>query len=230
MLGMLYGAAAADDAAPREVWWLHSARDREHHSFAALARTMVRALKRGHLCTIYSRPGPDDRLGDDYDREGHLSLPMLQEISVPRDAEFYLCGPARLLEDLQAGLKAWGVEASRIHVEIFGPAASLTPGVVGASDLAPHLPDGPQGSGPVVTFARSGLAVNWDPRFNSLLELAEACSVPVRWSCRSGVCHNCESGLIDGQLRYAPSPLDPPAEGNVLICCATPTSAIELDL
>lgn len=230
MLGMLYGAAAADDTAPREVWWLHSARDREHHSFAVLAHDMVRALKHGHLCTIYSRPGSDDRLGDDYDKEGHLSLPMLQEIGVPQDADFYLCGPAQLLEDLQAGLKTWGVETSRIHVEIFGPAASLTPGVIGASELAPHLPDGPQGSGPMVTFARSGLAVNWDSRFNSLLELAEACSVPVRWSCRSGVCHNCESGLIDGQLRYAPSPLDPPAEGNVLICCATPTSAIELDL
>ncbi len=28
----------------------------------------------------------------------------------------------------------------------------------------------------------------------SLLELAEACDVPVRWSCRAGVCHNCEVG------------------------------------
>ena len=230
MLAMLYAAAATDNTSPREVWWLHCARDKAHHSFAGLARDLVGSLRHGHHWTIYSRPGADDRPGVDYDRAGHLSLPLLQEIGVPRDADFYLCGPARFLEDLPAGLKAWGVDTSRIHIEAFGPAPALTPGIAGASDQAPHLPDGPQGAGPMVTFARSGLAVHWDPRFNSLLELAEACAVPVRWSCRTGVCHNCESGLIDGQLRYAPEPLDPPADGNALICCATPTSAVALDL
>jgi ferredoxin len=85
-------------------------------------------------------------------------------------------------------------------------------------------------NGPLVTFLRSGLTVPWDSRFGSLLELAEACAVPVRWSCRSGVCHNCESGLIEGELAYAPEPLDPPAEGNALICCAMPQTAVELDL
>jgi ferredoxin len=82
----------------------------------------------------------------------------------------------------------------------------------------------------MVTFLRSGLAAPWDPRFGSLLEFAEACAVPVRWSCRSGVCHNCESGLVEGELVYAPEPLDPPAEGNALICCATPKTAVGLDL
>ena len=37
-------------------------------------------------------------------------------------------------------------------------------------------------------------------------------------SYRSGVCHNCESGLIEGELANSPEPLDPPAEGNALIC------------
>ena len=70
----------------------------------------------------------------------------------------------------------------------------------------------------------------WDARFGSLLELAEACSVPVRWACRTGVCHNCESGLVEGEVAYAPDPLDSPAEGNALICCSTPRTAVELDL
>jgi ferredoxin len=96
--------------------------------------------------------------------------------------------------------------------------------------VAPHPPAGLPGDGPLVTFARSRLAVPWDPRFRSLLDLAEACSVPVRWSCRAGVCHNCESGLIDGRLDYEPQPLDRPADGNVLLCCAKPLSALELDL
>jgi ferredoxin-NADP reductase/MOSC domain-containing protein YiiM/ferredoxin len=230
VLAMLHAAASSDRASPREVWWIHTARNTAYHSFAGEARMLVAGLKQGHHCTIYSRPGDADRLGVDYDIKGHLALPLLSELGVPRSADFYLCGPGGFLEEIDAALAGWGVEPRRIHKEAFGPAGSRTPGVVGARDEPPHLPIGPEGSGPLVSFARSKLAVRWDLRFNSLLELAEACSVPVRWSCRTGVCHNCESGLIDGSLRYAPEPIDPPAEGIALICCSQPVSDIELDL
>ena len=82
----------------------------------------------------------------------------------------------------------------------------------------------------MVTFVRSGLAVSWDGRFRSLLELAEACDVPVHWSCRSGVCHRCECGIVDGELEYSPDPIDPPREGLALICCSTPRTSVDLDL
>jgi len=127
-------------------------------------------------------------------------------------------------------LKAWGVVASDIHTEVFGAGAALTPGIVSTMHEAPHQPAGAPGTGPTVAFIRSGLTVPWDVRFHSILELAEACAVPVRWSCRAGVCHTCECGLVDGQLRYSPDPLDPPAVGNALICCSTPASDVELDL
>jgi ferredoxin-NADP reductase/MOSC domain-containing protein YiiM len=230
LLAMLHAAAANDRASPRDVWWIHTARNTAYHSFASEARTLVAGLKLGHHCTIYSRPGDADRIGVDYDVKGHLALPLLSELGVPRSSDFYLCGPGRFLEEIGAALAGWGLDALRIHKEAFGPAGARTPGLVGAADQSPHLPVGPEGTGPLVSFARSRIAVRWDARFNSLLELAEACSVPVRWSCRTGVCHNCESGLIDGQLRYAPEPIDPPAEGIALICCSTPVSDIELDL
>jgi len=103
--------------------------------------------------------------------------------------------------------------------------------VLKTAALPPHLPDGPQGTGPTVTFVRSGVSVKWDnSKFKSLLELTEACAVRARWSCRSGVCHSCESGIIDGQVKYLPEPLDAPAAGRVLICCATPKSEVQLDL
>jgi TMEM175 potassium channel family protein len=44
-------------------------------------------------------------------------------------------------------------------------------------------------------------------------------------SCRSSVCRNRESGLIDGHLHYSPEPLDPPPEGIALICCAAPLAS-----
>ena len=230
MLAMLHAAAAMDAVTPRQVWWLHSARDRAHHSFAQEADDLLVTLSASRRCVVYSRPAPGDMLGQDFDRPGHLSPRLLQDIGVPQDADFYLCGPPGFLEDFQKGLSAWGISRSRIHVEVFGPASALTPGISSVAAALPHRPDGPAGGGPMVTFLRSGLAVPWDTRFGSLLELAEACAVPVRWSCRSGICHNCESGLIEGELAYSPEPLDAPAEGNALICCATPITAVELDL
>jgi len=155
---------------------------------------------------------------------------VLKEIGVPREADFYLCGPPAFLRDLTSGLAAWGVSAERVHTEIFGPTPSSTPGVVDAPSLPPHLPAGSPGTGPLVSFARSGLIVHWDPALQSLLELAEACDVPVRWSCRTGVCHTCESGLISGTVSYQPEPLERPADGNLLICCSQPQDEVMLDL
>jgi ferredoxin-NADP reductase/MOSC domain-containing protein YiiM/ferredoxin len=229
LLAMLH-AAASDDGPSGEVWWFHSARDGAHHPFSDEVRTLMRALKQGHRCIIYSRPGTDDLPDINYDIKGHLTVALLQQMAIPRSADFYLCGPTGFLADLVKDLKAWQVDEARIHTEIFGASGSLTPGIVGHPAEAPHLPAGAQGTGPNVTFLRSGLALRWDARFHSLLELAEACAVPVRWSCRTGVCHNCESGLIDGRLRYSPEPLDPPPDGTALICCTTPMTDVTLDL
>jgi ferredoxin len=230
MLAMLQAAAAPTTAASRPAWWLHSARDRAHHPFAKETDDLLAALRASHRCVTYSRPAPEDIPGQDFDRPGRLSPELLRELGIPKNADFYLCGPPRFLDDFQKGLAAWGIPWPKVHAELFGPAPTLTPGISSAAAVLPHRPDGPAGVGPMVAFLRSGLAVPWDSRFGSLLELAEACAVPVRWACRSGVCHNCESGLVEGELAYAPEPLDPPAEGNALICCSTPRTAVELDL
>jgi ferredoxin-NADP reductase/MOSC domain-containing protein YiiM/ferredoxin len=230
MLAMLQAVAATSAMAPRPVWWLHSARDGAHHSFAKEADDLLVTVPESRRCVIYSQPAPEDRLGQDFDRTGRLSLELLHALGVPRAADFYLCGPPGFLEDFQNGLAAWGIPWPRVHAELFGPAPTRTPGISGVAAALPHRPDGPPGGGPMVTFLRSGLAVPWDSRFGSLLEFAEACAVPVRWACRSGVCHNCESGLVEGELAYVQEPLDPPAEGNALICCSAPQTAIALDL
>jgi ferredoxin len=166
----------------------------------------------------------------DFDALGRLNLQVLQELGVPRTGDFYVCGPPSFMNDLTAGLANWGVARDRIHTEIFGAAPSITPGVAGSPQRPPHLPSGQPGAGPQVSFARSGLHVRWGAPFESLLELAEACDVPVRWSCRTGVCHTCETGLVAGTVSYRPDPVDAPADGNVLICCCQPTGDIIIDL
>jgi ferredoxin-NADP reductase/MOSC domain-containing protein YiiM/ferredoxin len=228
VLTMLH--ALAHEASPREVWWLFGARNREDHPFAEESRNLVQSLARGKSYIRYSRPGPQDRLGIDFDEPGHIAVDLLEKLGVPRDADFYLCGPAAFLRDLTAGLAASGVSNERVHAEIFGAGKSITPGIAETPHPPPHAPEGPAGPGPRVSFARSGLSVCWDPKFPSLLDFAEACDVPVRWSCRTGVCHTCESGLISGSVAYQPEPLEPPAQGNLLICCSQPQSDVVIDL
>jgi len=228
VLAMLHALAAARSG--REIWWLHGARDRAQEPFSAESRSLLAGLARGHRYVSYSRPGPDDVAGRDYQSPGRLSADVLAGLGLPRDADAYLCGPAAFMTQVSAALESLGIESARVHTEIFGTAGSVTPGIAAAAARPPHLPAGPPGTGPQVAFARSGLTVGWDPGYASLLELAEACDVPVRWACRTGVCHTCETALLSGTVGYTPDPVDAPAEGDTLICCAQPRDDLVLDL
>jgi ferredoxin-NADP reductase/MOSC domain-containing protein YiiM len=226
VLAMLHALAAQRSS--RQVWWLYGVRNRNEHPFAAESRELLEVLARGQSHVVYSQPEPEDQLGRDYDSTGHLDVPLLDRLGVDRNAEFYLCGPPPFLRSFTAGLKTWG--ADHIYAEIFGPEESITPGIAPSSRPAAHVPAGPPGAGPQISFTRSGVTAPWDSRFPSLLDFAEACDVPVRWSCRTGVCHTCESALIGGEVSYQPAPLEPPAQGNVLICCTQPKGDVEIDL
>jgi ferredoxin-NADP reductase/ferredoxin len=222
--------ALAEEHADREVWWLHGARNRRQHSFAVEARSLLASLPNGHSHVYYSRPDPDDLKGRDFDSAGRLTGSVIAELEPRRDAEAYLCGPTPFMDEISAGLAALGLDASRIHTEPFGPAPGLTPGIAATPARTPHPPTAQPGNGPTIEFARSNLAIPWSNDYSSLLDLAEACDVPVRWSCRTGVCHTCETTLIAGELGYNPDPVEPPADGSALICCSQPHSDVVLDL
>jgi ferredoxin-NADP reductase/MOSC domain-containing protein YiiM len=229
LLAMLHALAA--ERSPREVLWVHAARDREHHPFAAEVSRLMLALARGRSYVCFSRPGSLDKIGEDFDFRGRLSRSMFDAAGVPPDADVYLCGPNRFMADMKEALSTFGVEPARIHIEIFNGSEPMTPGVVSAATRSPHRPKDDTGTGPLVSFARSGIAAHWKPSaYQTILELAEACDVPVRWSCRTGVCHSCESGLISGEIVYGPEPLDKPADGNILVCCSQPVRDVVVDL
>jgi MOSC domain-containing protein YiiM/ferredoxin-NADP reductase len=228
VLAMLHALAA--EASSREVWWIYGARNSGEHPFAAETRALLKALPRSHSHIRYSSPSPGDRPAVDFDAPGRVDMRVIKELGVSRDADFYLCGPSGFMNDLAVELGTWGVAANRIHTEIFGSSPPRTPGIAAAPHRPPHQPAGSPGVGPLVSFARSGLNVPWTPAFQNLLELAEACDVPVRWACRTGVCHTCETGLINGAVGYQPEPVEPPAEGNALICCCRPQDDIVIDL
>ncbi|MGO9829186.1 MAG: MOSC domain-containing protein [Myxococcaceae bacterium] len=227
VMSMLNALAAA--RSQREVWWIYGARNRAGHPFAEESRSLLRQLARGRGYVAYSKPGASDQVGKDFDAPGHIDTPLLKRLGVAEDSDFYLCGPSSFLNDMRDGLRNWGVVDGNVHTEIFGALEAITPGMPQVN-RTPHLPEGLPGAGPPVSFARSGIVAAWDPKFGSLLELAEACDVSARWSCRTGVCHTCVTGVISGSFSYRPEPLERPAFGNALVCCSQPNGEITLDL
>jgi ferredoxin-NADP reductase/MOSC domain-containing protein YiiM len=227
VLAMLHALAA--EMSPRQVWWIYGVRNHDDHPFAKESRSLLKQLPHGRSHILYSRPAATDQEGVDFDGSGHIDLALLEKIDLSPNSDFYLCGPSSFLQSMSSDLGKWGVPAGQVHLEIFGALGATTPGVAQV-EHTPHVPEGPPGRGPSVSFARSGITVAWDPKYESLLELAEACDVSVRWSCRTGVCHTCISGLISGEISYRPEPLDRPAPGNVLVCCSQPGANVILDL
>jgi ferredoxin-NADP reductase/ferredoxin len=234
VLAMLQQLAAA--RAGRQVWWIHAARGPREHPFAAEARSLLASLPDARERVFYSAAtGQEARDGGA--TRGRLTAAALAGLGLPGDATAYLCGPAGFMAGLRPALAAAGLDPARIRTEVFGALDAITPGVVGQARRAPHPPDGQgaggtrPGTGPQVTFARSGISAPFAlPGAATLLELADACDVPARWACRTGVCHTCVTPLLSGDVAYAPAPLEPPAAGQVLICCARPVTDVVLDM
>ncbi|MGC2740434.1 MAG: MOSC and FAD-binding oxidoreductase domain-containing protein [Candidatus Acidiferrales bacterium] len=229
VLAMLHALAATRST--RQITWLHAARDGQHHPFASEVRNLMSALTNGRSYICFTKPDANDKTGEDFNATGRFSPSVLKELGLPRDADIYLCGPTQFMADMKEALTTLGVAPDRIHIEIFNGGESMTPGVVGAATRTPHPPSDDPSTGLRISFARSGISAHWDAsRYQSILGMAEACDVPVRWACRTGVCHNCESGLVSGAVAYDPQPLDKPADGNLLVCCSQPTTEVVIDL
>ena len=103
VLAMLHVLASAGSSRP--VWWVHSARNGAEHAFKEEARRLLAQLPDAHHLVCYSQPGARD---EGFDHRGRLTGEVLEQAGVPIDADFYLCGPARFMDDITAALIARG--------------------------------------------------------------------------------------------------------------------------
>jgi ferredoxin-NADP reductase/MOSC domain-containing protein YiiM len=227
VLAMLHDLAARRSS--REIWWIHGARSPREQPLAAEAHALLASLPHAREHVFYSASPPPPRRRA-HVTAGRLSKDKLAGLGLPASATAYVCGPASFMADMRQALAAVGINPANIHNELFGALPPVNPGLAGQTREPPHQPAGPPGTGPLVTFARSGLATRFPTGPRSVLDLAEACAIPTRWSCRTGVCHTCVTPLLSGQVRYRPDPLEPPTEGQVLVCCTQPATDIVLDM
>lgn len=217
VLAMLHALSVAGSR--RNIWWLHTTRNRETQAFSEEVTTLIESLPHATQQVFYT------------ETQGRLRRESVATLGLPTDATVYLCGPTQFMADMRDDLVGMGFDPNHIHSELFGALPAINPGIVEiGARKPPHPPAGPRGTGPAITFARSGLTVNWSPRYPSILDLAEACDVPTRFSCRSGVCHVCLTGIVAGTATYVQQPLEPPSDGSVLICSAAPETDVVLDL
>jgi ferredoxin-NADP reductase/MOSC domain-containing protein YiiM len=227
VLSMLNQLAASHSE--RDIWWLHGARGPDEHPFAAEAHTLLASLPHAREHVFYSAATPPERHRVQV-ASGRLTKEAMARLAIPASASAYVCGPASFMADMRDALTALGVDPAAIRTELFETLPSINPGLTAQNSRPPHQPPGPRRSGPLVSFARSGITTPFDSDQRSVLDLADVCDVPTRWSCRTGVCHTCVTPLLSGDITYAPAPLERPPDGQVLICCARPGTDIVLDM
>ena len=157
----------------REVWWFHGARTRAEHAFAGEAQSLVDELAHARHRIWYSRPGPTDRVGVDYDENGRITAEALR--AGRRSARWRVlhvrAGPVH--ECVARRPRRLGVPPGHVHTEIFGAQGSLTPGVVAAPERRATSTRRPvaHGTAGLVRAIRAERALG--DEFASILELAE---------------------------------------------------------
>jgi ferredoxin-NADP reductase len=119
MLSMLHALAASQSRRP--VWFIHGARDGDHHPLASEVRDLVARSSSIKAHVAFSQPRADDVAGIDYDSRGRLDGDLLASLAIPPDAQYMLCGPISFMAEVRDALQGQGVQPARIHTETFGP-------------------------------------------------------------------------------------------------------------
>ncbi len=212
----------------RPVYLYYGLRHGREHAFKAPLEALAIAHPCFRLNVVYSRPAEEDLLGRDFQHTGRVDLPLLQKTLPHGRHQFYLCGPAAMMESLVPALAEWGVPDADVYFEAFGPAsvrragsASPPTGAATAEAMSDQALE--------VQFKRAGRTLHWDGSDANLLDFAERHGVAVESGCRSGSCGSCETRQVAGSVVYPQRPAFDPAPGHCLLCLARPVSALVLD-
>lgn len=226
MLSMLNWCIA--EQPEREVWLFYGARNSRELMASEHLASISKNHPQVHLRICFSNPESTDVLGQHYHHHGRVTVDLLRQQLPLKPYHYYLCGPTPMMQSLVPALDDWGVPDANIHFEAFGPASIPRKGR--QTSPVPHTDTEKAAEQPMVTFAKSGKQVAWDPKSTSLLDLAESLGIAVNSGCRAGGCGTCQTTLSAGEVSYRQTPDFDPEPGNCLLCVCLPKTPVTLDL
>jgi uncharacterized protein len=215
----------------RELWLFYGVRNQDE----LVMLTHLKALAAQHanfhlhLCLSNPQAGEADvhSAGPVHHHHSRVDVALLRRLLPLKPYHFYLCGPTAMLQSLVPALEDWGVPDGRIHFEAFGPASiprKKAAPATGATKQASAKQDAV-----LVSFAKSGKQVAWDPGMGSLLDFAESHGIVVNSGCRAGGCGTCQTSIRAGEVAYTQAPDFDPEPGSCLLCVCTPKTAVTLE-
>jgi hypothetical protein len=219
VLSMLNAICDANN--PRETWFFYGVRNRREHAMYEHLRRIAAEHDNVNLVVCYSDPTETCIEGKDYDVRGWVSVDLFKRVLPSNNYEFYICGPAPMMETVTQGLQDWGVPKADVHFEAFGPAT--------VKRQAPAAPEGTPATTIKISLSRSGRSVDWQPADGSILEAAEKQGIAMTAGCRAGNCGTCETAVREGSVKYLIETGFKPSEGSCLPCAAVPESHLVLD-
>ncbi len=203
-----------------------------HDEIEWLKRRFPRLL----VCQTLTRSAPDSMWSGD---RGRITESLLTRF-VPDLARhpIYLCGPNEMMDATRILLVTLGVDNSQIRTEKFAAhrGAEATPAPASEDQMSPKSIDTPSSqevaiSNATISFARSMLQTSVSSE-TSVLEAAEALSIQLPYECRSGICGQCKTRLIEGKVVMdSEDALSPSEKKNrlILACQARPLSNLVVD-
>ncbi len=222
MLSMLEWVLAEQPG--REAWLFYGVRNGREMILKSRLESLAAAHPNFHLRVCFSNPLPEDVAVRDYQHRSRVDVHVLRMQLPLKPYHFYICGPTPMMEGLVPALEDWGVPDSRIHFEAFGPASIKRRS---AAQVTASAASG--AAGVVVSFAKSGKELNWQPGSGSLLDFAEANGIAVNSGCRAGGCGSCQTTIAAGEVSYSQAPDFDPEPGSCLLCVCTPKTNVTLE-
>ena len=221
MMSMLRWCVAAQPG--RTVHLYYGVRSSADHAFKQVLEQLAAEHPAFHLHVVYSQAGAADQVGRDFQHAGRMDVELLRRTLPHGRHQFYVCGPAAMMESLVPALVSWGVPQQDVHFEAFGPASVKLPGSApGPAPAADVLPLD-------VKFTHSDRTLVWDGQDANLLDFTDRHGLAIDAGCRSGSCGTCETRLVSGGVHYDNPPDHDVAPGHCLLCVGRPTSALVLD-
>ena len=123
VLSMLLSVLESQPA--RRVFFIHAALNGTTHAFRQTVRDLARQHPNLTVHYRYNQATGEDHAKGHCDSEGFVDGPLIELLIPGRDADYFFCGPKPFMVNIYHQLLEWGIPASQVHFEFFGPRQEL---------------------------------------------------------------------------------------------------------